>query len=387
MRNIKSKEELYNASLSLENIEENLRMKVVYNLLCFCKRNGATEFEIEFFAKNPDTGGHFVNPELLGKALVCTTLPKGFAKYEKPSKDKELGKDDWCYLHADFNDKFIEWYKKNPLMTWLPFDLNLLDSKDRLIANFTKDHSSIGISYLNKTEGESLKKIVGKHAVKIKIDISKMKKAIYISLASSNKKEKLRDFQRKLWLSGYKFYDRKNTDFYSQVIANPAVKRHITDFDFEVFSKKSYWEPKEVLEIFTKLEERLAEKQESLPKHYSVEIKLPEGDSWTTHGYDRFEIDGKEWFFSCIWELDKATAESQGKKFNLIEENAPFKLDKEYEGKYIGWQKSWTGKQLKFKIASQPIHVRYKYEFEEIKRLCNYAKEKEYKIFMKEGLK
>jgi len=379
MCNIEKAKLLYGAGLSLEKIDSPNRKEIVYNLLRFCKGKGATEFEMEFLTPNPDTGKPVINPDFLGHAMVCVSKPGEIVRYEKLS-GKGI-EDKLHYVHAKFGNKFIDWYKENELMTWLPFDLNLFNDKDQLIANFTEDHSLIGISYLNRGDVELLKKMLKLHLAKMGFSYSKMKKVLYIGLSSPNKKETLRNFHRKLSFAGYKFYEHTNEYFYSQVIANAAVKKVITAFDWGIFSRpRKIWSPDEVSGVFIKLEEELKEKQDSLPKKYYVSMKEPDSNKWNTFGYARFEISGKSYFFSCVGGVNQATVEFEGEKSDLLNEQSPFKIGEEYSAKYLDIPHAMEGKKVIFKISSQPLYATFQYVFDEAKRLCHYAKEKGYKV-------
>lgn len=386
MWNIDNEREKYKVQFSLiETCKDGRRLtdnskEIIYWLLNFCKKIGAFDFELDFI--NPDmyTGQPFVNPSLLKDATVLNASIT--ANEERKVADHEKPKN--YYLIAKFDAKFINWFKEHELASWSLFNLDLFDSTGQAIANFSQDDFLINIYRLTAENVNLLKKFFGKHNFN-NLKFSEMKKTFYISLASSNKKENLRTFQRKLSLGKYLYYDGSCEFFYSKILLDNSAKKKL-DFDFSVFSNicgmsnangkcKSLWESNEVLNIFSKLDEELKEKASQFPKRYRAMVKLDTGSNIGYSG-EWLEIDSEKWSFSVGW--NKATAKNKnGKKINLLKNQEQFKIGKFYKAKNKNLDKA-----VDFGIECITLRQELNYFMESIKRLCTYAKEHDYKIWM-----
>ncbi|MBS3061789.1 MAG: hypothetical protein J4215_04375 [Candidatus Diapherotrites archaeon] len=166
-------EKKFDVSLVLANTKNANNLKLLYEILCFCKEIGAVTLEIEFV--NPDifTGKDFVNPVFFDRLKVCVSLPGERVRYEKPKRKEEIGHEKLHYLKANFDSLFIEWYKENSLMTFNVFNLQLFDKNGSVVADFTDDQLSIHIYSLSKQELEKVRKIAKKYSVDSTTDTAK----------------------------------------------------------------------------------------------------------------------------------------------------------------------------------------------------------------------
>ncbi|MFH1695745.1 MAG: hypothetical protein ABH850_04975 [Candidatus Micrarchaeota archaeon] len=356
-------------------------------LLLFCKKKGNIKFEMEFATPNLDNDKPFINPQILKKAEYSNCENKPFFAHTTFNQKKQIKKEKepaFCEVIHKIDNDFIEWYKNNELISWQPFKLNIFNKNDILTAAF--DEQSISLHFLTKSEANFLKEKMKKHKNK-QLKIEKMKPTFFVGLEGLNKNEILRNFRGRHFINWDKdktgeYMEISNDDFYLQLLSKPSEKKKL-NFDFSLFDdtykdtqkNKKVWEPEKAIKIFGELEEEIKNKKEMLPKRYSATAKF--GTSGIPWVGDWFEINSKKYQFKLGW--NKAIAKCKdGKKINLLKDSSEIKIGKKYKAKKIV-----TNQEVEFEIETSNLYQSLKWSFfDRTKKLCEYAKQKNYKIWM-----
>jgi len=352
----------------------------------FLKEKGAQHYELIFYSSDPK-GAVPVTSQMLKKAkspapnFICPPLVSSFTSTGKTGEsyiagtyklEDTVGKDFWKWCESHLFDFGIH-------------ELNIFDEENKKMGGFWDE--GIILYDITKTEADKIKKQLKPLENNVNFWKDQVQYwRLYIGLHDPKTEKERGD---------YRVYSTQQ--FLQDIIAGKAIPQGVNfGFDFKRFKKimnykflvesipnapyNEQWKPEEVLKLFKDLRDTLKEKVGKLPAYYQMD--------WISgnpceYGYAPAEqqdmgefkgtIYGKKWTFR--WGRETAIAKStNGKIIDLTKGNGKFKVGEEYEAT------DTKGDKLKFKIVKKNVLEMYDWLFEKIYRICNYAKENNYKM-------